>query len=67
MRIGADRDGRFVGGIHPVRAQTSRFDLMPFTGEETTSRMYAWPAFRGATTLVSWTPRRRGSCARRWR
>ena len=52
IRIGADRDGRFVGGMHLVRSQTSRFDLMPFTGEETTSRTYGWPAFRGATTLV---------------
>jgi xanthine dehydrogenase YagR molybdenum-binding subunit len=25
---------------------------MPYTGEETTSRTYGWPAFRGATTLV---------------
>jgi xanthine dehydrogenase YagR molybdenum-binding subunit len=52
IRIGADRDGRFVGGMHLVRSQTSRFDLMPYTGEETTSRTYGWPAFRGATTLV---------------
>jgi len=52
IRIGADRDGRFVGGLHLVRSQTSRFDLMPYTGEETTSRTYGWPAFRGATTLV---------------
>jgi xanthine dehydrogenase YagR molybdenum-binding subunit len=52
IRIGAGRDGRFVGGLHLVRSQTSRFDLMPYTGEETTSRVYGWPAFRGATTLV---------------
>ena len=52
IQIGATRDGRVTGGLHLVRAQTSRFDLMPYTGEETTSRMYAWPAFRGATTLV---------------
>src|ERR1700735_72982 len=52
IRIGADRDGRFVGGTHLVRSQTSRFDLMPYTGEETTSRTYEWPAFQGATTLV---------------
>src|SRR6202453_2407365 len=52
IRIGADRDGRFIGGMHLVRSQTSRFDLMPYTGEETTSRTYGWPAFRGATTLV---------------
>jgi xanthine dehydrogenase YagR molybdenum-binding subunit len=52
IRIGADREGRFVGGLHRVRSQTSRFDLMPYTGEETTSRAYGWPAFRGATTLV---------------
>jgi xanthine dehydrogenase YagR molybdenum-binding subunit len=52
LRIGADKQGRLLGGIHLVRAQTSRFDLMPYTGQETTSRMYAWPAYRGATTLV---------------
>ena len=52
IRIGADPGGRFVGGMHLVRSQTSRFDLMPYTGEETTSRAYGWPAFRGATTLV---------------
>jgi xanthine dehydrogenase YagR molybdenum-binding subunit len=52
IRIGAGRDGRFVGGLHLVRSQTSRFDLMPYTGEETTSRVYGWPTFRGATTLV---------------
>src|SRR3984885_4339149 len=52
IRIGADNQGRLLGGMHLVRAQTSRFDLMPFTGQETTSRMYAWPAYRGATTLV---------------
>jgi xanthine dehydrogenase YagR molybdenum-binding subunit len=52
IRIGADLNGHFVAGLHLVRAQTSRFDLMPFTGEETTSRVYGWPAFRGATTLV---------------
>jgi xanthine dehydrogenase YagR molybdenum-binding subunit len=52
IRIGADADGRFVGGVHLVRAQTSRFDLMPFTGQESTSRMYDWKTFRGATTLI---------------
>src|SRR6202021_2438907 len=52
IRTGPDRAGRFVGGMHLVRSQTSRFDLMPYTGEETTSRIYGWPAFRGATTLV---------------
>jgi xanthine dehydrogenase YagR molybdenum-binding subunit len=52
IRIGANSDGHFVAGMHLVRAQTSRFDLMPYTGEETTSRTYGWPAFRGATTLV---------------
>ena len=52
IRIGADREGHIVGGVHRVRAQTSRFDLMPYTGQETTSRMYSWPAFRGSTTLV---------------
>jgi xanthine dehydrogenase YagR molybdenum-binding subunit len=52
LRIGADDQGRLLGGTHMVRAQTSRFDLMPFTGQETASRMYAWPTYRGATTLV---------------
>lgn len=52
IRIGANRNGEFLGGMHLVRSQTSRFDLMPFTGEETTARIYGWPAFRGATTLV---------------
>jgi xanthine dehydrogenase YagR molybdenum-binding subunit len=52
VRIGSNRTGRFVAGVHAVRAQTSRFDLMPFTGAETTARMYAWPAFHGTTTLV---------------
>ena len=37
ITFGADTDGRFVGGIHLVRALTSRFDLMPFTGQESTS------------------------------
>jgi xanthine dehydrogenase YagR molybdenum-binding subunit len=52
IRLAADQDGRLLAGAHEVRAQTSQFDLMPFTGQETTSRMYAWPAFHGATTLV---------------
>jgi xanthine dehydrogenase YagR molybdenum-binding subunit len=52
FRIAAKNNGEVVAAIHEVRAQTSRFDLMPFTGEETTSRMYAWPAFKGTTTLV---------------
>jgi xanthine dehydrogenase YagR molybdenum-binding subunit len=55
ITFGADTDGRFVGfvgGIHLARALTSRFDLMPFTGQESTSRMYNWKTFRGATTLI---------------
>jgi xanthine dehydrogenase YagR molybdenum-binding subunit len=52
IRMGVSRDGRLTGGVHLVRAQTSRFDLMPFTGQETTSRMYDWKTFRSATTLV---------------
>ena len=52
IRLGADKTGRLLGGIHETRAQTSRFDLMPFTGAETTARMYSWPAFRGTNTLV---------------
>jgi xanthine dehydrogenase YagR molybdenum-binding subunit len=52
IRIGMTASGKLVAGIHEVRSQTSRFDLMPYTGQETTSRMYGWPAFRGSTTLV---------------
>ena len=52
ITMGTDADGRFLGGIHLVRALTSRFDLMPFTGQESTSRMYDWKTFRGATTLI---------------
>lgn len=52
IRLGAERSGKFVAAIHEVRAQTSRFDLMPFTGSETVARMYGFPNFRSATTLV---------------
>jgi xanthine dehydrogenase YagR molybdenum-binding subunit len=52
MRVGADSTGKIIAAIHEIRAQTSRFDLMPFTGAETTSRMYGIPNFRSAVTLV---------------
>jgi xanthine dehydrogenase YagR molybdenum-binding subunit len=52
IRLGVDAGGRLVAGIHEIRAQTSRFDYMPFTGAETTSRMYGIPNFRGVATLV---------------
>jgi xanthine dehydrogenase YagR molybdenum-binding subunit len=52
IRLGADRTGKFTAGVYEVRAQTSRFDLMPFTGAETLSRMYGFPHFRSSTTLV---------------
>jgi xanthine dehydrogenase YagR molybdenum-binding subunit len=52
VALGAEPSGRIVAGIHETRAQTSRFDLMPFTGAETTSRMYGIPNFRGTATLV---------------
>ena len=52
MRLGADRSGKFIAAVHEVRSQTSRFDLMPFTGAETTSRMYGFSHFDSSTTLV---------------
>jgi xanthine dehydrogenase YagR molybdenum-binding subunit len=52
VRVGADKDGKFIAAIHEMRVQTSRFDLMPFTGAETTSRMYGFPNFRSATKVV---------------
>jgi len=52
VALGAESSGRIVAGIQETRAQTSRFDLMPFTGAETTSRMYGIPNYRGAATLV---------------
>ena len=52
IALGAEPSSRIVAGIHETRAQTSRHDLFPFTGAETTSRMYGIPNFRGAATLV---------------
>jgi xanthine dehydrogenase YagR molybdenum-binding subunit len=52
IRVGADSTGKIIAAIHEMRAQTSRFDLMPFTGAETTSRMYGIPNFRSGVTLV---------------
>jgi len=52
IRLGAEPNGRIVAGMHDITAQTSRFDLMPFTGAESTSRMYGIPNFRGVSTLV---------------
>ena len=45
LRLGADDSGKFIAAVHEVRVQTSRFDLMPFTGAETISRMYGFPEF----------------------
>jgi xanthine dehydrogenase YagR molybdenum-binding subunit len=52
LRLGADSTGKLLAVIHEIRAQTSRFDIMPFTGAESTSRMYGAPNFRGDVTLV---------------
>ncbi len=52
IRLGAEPNGRIVAGIHEITAQTSRFDFMPFTGAESTSRMYGISNFRGVATLV---------------
>lgn len=52
IRVGAAADGQFLAAVHEMRVQTSRFDLMPFTGAETTSRMYGFANFRSSTTLV---------------
>jgi xanthine dehydrogenase YagR molybdenum-binding subunit len=52
VALGAEPSGRIVAGIQETRAQTSRYDLMPFTGAETTSRMYSIANYRGTATLV---------------
>ncbi len=52
VRLGADRSGRIVAASQLSDVQTSRFDLMPFTGAESTSRMYGIPNFSGVTRLV---------------
>ena len=52
IRIGTNAEGQILTGIHEVRSQTSRFDLMPYTGQETTGRMYGWKDFRGSTQLA---------------
>ncbi|MDM4719539.1 xanthine dehydrogenase family protein molybdopterin-binding subunit [Micromonospora sp. WMMA1363] len=52
IRLGAQDDGTITTLVHDIHAQTSRHDLMPFWGAETSSRMYAIPNFRSTTSLV---------------
>ncbi len=52
VQLGADMSGRLVAGVQDSLAQTSRHDVMPFNGAESTSRIYGIPNFRGATRLA---------------
>jgi xanthine dehydrogenase YagR molybdenum-binding subunit len=52
VKLGANPDGRLIACVHESEAQTSRHDLMPYNGAETTSRMYAIPNYRGIARLV---------------
>jgi xanthine dehydrogenase YagR molybdenum-binding subunit len=52
LKLGADASGHIVACVHEADAQTSRHDLMPFTGAETTARMYGIPNYRGTARLI---------------
>jgi xanthine dehydrogenase YagR molybdenum-binding subunit len=52
IRLAADRTGRLTAAIHDVEQQTSRFDLFPAMCTETSSRLYAVPAFAGPQWLI---------------
>ncbi|MFB4280526.1 xanthine dehydrogenase family protein molybdopterin-binding subunit [Nonomuraea sp. MTCD27] len=47
VRLGADRSGRLLAAIHEVDQQASRYDLLPATYTEITSRLYDIRNFRG--------------------
>lgn len=52
VRLGADRQGRFLAAIHETEQQTSRHDLYSSQFAEMTSRLHNFPAFRGRERLV---------------
>jgi xanthine dehydrogenase YagR molybdenum-binding subunit len=52
LKLGAEASGRIVACVHESDAQTSRHDLMPFNGAETTARMYGIPNYRGMARLI---------------
>jgi xanthine dehydrogenase YagR molybdenum-binding subunit len=52
VKLGADASGRLLAGVQETDAQTSRHDLMPFTGAKSTSRLYGIPNYRGMARLV---------------
>nr|WP_298720977.1 xanthine dehydrogenase family protein molybdopterin-binding subunit [uncultured Steroidobacter sp.] len=52
VRLGADKAGKIVAGVHEIDAQTSRHDLFPGEYAATSSRLYGFASFRGVERLV---------------
>lgn len=52
VKLAADSTGRMVAAIHEMWQQTSKWDLFPVFGSETTSRFYNIQNFRGTNYLV---------------
>ena len=52
IRIGGDRSGRMVAGIHETVHQTSRHDMFPSSYTEYSATMYGWEHYRGHEDLL---------------
>ncbi len=52
IRLGADRDGRFVALGHDARTVTSRFDDFAMEGTDVTTALYACPAVAARERVV---------------
>jgi xanthine dehydrogenase YagR molybdenum-binding subunit len=52
VALGADANGKLIAGVQESDAQTSRHDLMPFNGAESTSRLYGYENYRGGSRLI---------------
>lgn len=52
IRLGADRDGRFVALAHDARTVTSRFDDFAMEGTDVTTALYACPAVAATERVV---------------
>ncbi|SFA77004.1 xanthine dehydrogenase YagR molybdenum-binding subunit [Rhizobium sp. NFR07] len=52
VRLAADREGRLVGALYDVDAQTSKLDFFPAEHADTAARFYGYPAFKSFTRLI---------------
>jgi len=52
VRLAANRDGRLVGALYDVDAQTSKLDFFPAEHADTAARFYGYPAFKSFTRLI---------------